>query len=258
MRTGTDTIESAVREAGGECRWLSVEDEANGRYGVFPLGASVVFRGSFEAAEAFRSARPQAWPGVIGDAAVLRCSAYYPQVGDHLLNREYALVPLGDLVRLWPALQRMFGFAALFVRPDLGAKAFTGQVVGDLQGFMSRERPYLMAMAPSDLCLVAKPQGLVAEYRMVVVEGTVVAGSRYKLGSQKQTDPDVPEEVLAFAQETVASGVAPDPAFMLDVAVCEGDERLAVVELNAFSSSDFYEADARAIVGAVERLVKSS
>jgi hypothetical protein len=39
--------------------------------------------------------------------------------------------------------------AALFARPDSGSKAFTGQVVTDLDRFESRERPYLNAMAPA-------------------------------------------------------------------------------------------------------------
>jgi hypothetical protein len=68
-----------------------------------------VFRGSFEAAESFRRARPEARPGAIGEAVALRCSSNYPGVGDRLLNRAYALHTIGDLRQRWADIQELIG-----------------------------------------------------------------------------------------------------------------------------------------------------
>ncbi len=242
-------VEGATVAAGGECRWLSMDDEARGRYGPTPKGSAVVFRGSFEAAEAFRRARPDACPGVVGEAQALRCAAYYPLFGEAMLNAGHTFVPLGKLREEWPALQARFG-AAPFVRPDSGAKAFAGGVVEDLDRFEERERIYLQAMDASELCLVARPHRLAAEFRMVVVDGKVVAGSRYRLAGKKDVAKEVPRAVWDFSHGLVANR-RPAAAFMLDVATVEGG-RLAVVEVNSFSCSDLYAADPSAVIDAVE------
>ena len=251
FRTGVDAFEDAVRLAGGEFRPLSVDDEFYGRYGRWE-DESVVFRGSFEAAESFRRKRPNARPGVIGEAEALRCSSYYPTLGDRLLNAEHESLPLRDLRPRWSELQARHG-DALFVRPDSGAKAFTGGVVADLDRFEARERPYLDAMNADDLAVVAPPRRIEAEWRIVVVTGEVVAGSRYKRDGKRDVDPDLPSDVLAFAQATASEIEPPAKAYMLDVAREEGG-RLSVVELNSFSCSDLYACAPLPIVEAVQTL----
>ena len=253
IRTGADEFEEAVRTSGAGVRWLSIDDEARGRYGRWDENDTVVFRGSFEAAETFRISRPDARPGVIGDQNLLKCSAYYPTVGPYLLNEEYVLIPLGDLRRLWPSLLQMFQAKALFVRPDSGAKAFTGQLINDLDRFWSRERPYLESMAPSALCVVARPREIEAEYRTVAVGGEIVAASLYKANGQREISRDVGDNVLNFAKAVLKDIPPPAPAFMLDIAV-EADGRLSAIELNAFSCSDFYACDPAPIVEAIARL----
>lgn len=252
MGVGGEALERAIVEHGGECRWISVEDEMRGRYGVFPEGLPVVFRGSFEAAETFRRARPNARPGVVGESEALRCSAYYPQLGERMLNADHLFVPVGELVSRWPELQGRFG-EQIFVRPDSGAKAFSGGVVNDLERFLQRERFYLEAMDPEELCLVAKPRAIHREWRIVVIDGAVVARSQYRSGTQREESSEVPETVWTYARESI-EGFAPAPAFMLDVAETE-DGALAVVEVNSFSCSALYAADVEAVVAAVERWV---
>lgn len=251
FRTGADRLEEAIRRAGGELRWLSVDDEFRGRYGRWDEGETVIFRGSFEAAESFRRKRPDAVPGVIGEAEALRCSSYYPALGDRLLNVAHEFLPLRDLRPRWPEFQT-FG-AAVFVRPDSGAKAFTGQLVTDFDRFEARERLYLEAMGEEEMVVVAPPRRIEAEWRTVVVGRDVVAGSRYKSGGKRDVDPDVPADALSFAREVASQIAPPAPAYMLDVAR-EEDGRLSVVELNSFSCSDLYACDPEPVVAAVQAL----
>lgn len=256
IRAGAEAFETAVRGVGGEWRWLSVDDEFRGRYGRWEEGEAVVFRGSFEAAESFRRNRPDAVPGVIGTPEALRCSSYYPALGGRRLNTAHESLPLGELRPRWPELRACFG-ETLFVRPDSGAKAFTGQLVSDLDRFEARERPYLESMDARELVIVAAPREIAAEWRTVVIDGGVVAGSRYKSGGVKDVNPDVPADVLAFAGATAAEIEPPAPAYMLDVAR-ETSGRLSVVELNSFSCSDTYACEPLAVVQALEAwLVKT-
>ena len=251
FRAGADEFENAVRSAGGEIRWLSMDDEFRGRYGSWEDGVAVVFRGSFEAAESFRRKRPDAAPGVVGESLALRCSSYYPGLGSRLLNETYAMYPAADLREHWADLQELIG-PEVFIRPDSGAKAFTGQLVTDFDRFEARERLYLEAMAGDEMVVVAPPRKIEAEWRTVVVGRDVVAGSRYKSGGKREVSLDVPEDVLAFSQDTASQIPPPAPAYMLDVAREEGG-RLSVVELNSFSCSDLYACDPVPVVAAVQR-----
>lgn len=237
---------------GGDLRWISLDDEFRGRYGRWEEGESVFFRGSFEAAESFRSRRPDARPGVIGEPEALRCTSYYPALAGRLLNDIYATYPTKGLRERWPDLQARIG-PAVFVRPDSGAKAFTGQLVTDFDAFYARERLYLEAMGEGEMVVVAPSRRIEVEWRTVVVGREVVAASLYKSAGKRDLEPEVPEGVLAFAEEVASQVQPPAPAYMLDVAREEGG-RLSVVELNSFSCSDLYACDPVPVVAAVQRL----
>ena len=247
-------LDEAAQQFECECRWLSMDQEASGRYGNWTRDDAVVFRGSFEAAEAFRSARKDAWPGVIGDQSGLNCASYYPMFGENLLNTRHIYLPVGDLQHDWKALQSEFQSQSLFVRPDTGAKAFSGQLVTDLSEFLIREKPYLASMNSFDLCVVAPPKRILAEYRLVVIDQKIVASCRYKLDSSKSLDPMVPTTILEFGQTMASTVKLKESAYMLDIAE-EESGRLSVIEVNSFSSSDFYEADLVPVVRAIEEMI---
>jgi hypothetical protein len=250
--TGREALMSAIAASGGAIRWISEDDEFRGRYGKWEEDDVVVFRGSFQAAESFRVRRPGARPGVIGEAEALRCASYYPHVGSRLLNEKYTTCRAGDLRERWPYLQELFG-PAVFIRPDSGAKAFTGQLVTDFERFEIRERIYLQSMSEEELVVAAAPRQIEEEWRTVIVGKEAVAGSRYKSGGKKDVSPEVPADVLAFAKETASEIQPPAAAYMLDVAR-EQSGRLSVVELNSFSCSDLYECDPVPVVAAIRDL----
>jgi len=253
FRNGGDAFEAAVVRSGGQLRWLAVEDEFRGRYGRWDEGDRVIFRGSFEAAENFRRLRPDGLPGVIGQAGDLRCSSYYPVVGPYLLNDTHTFCRLRDLRGQWSTWVDQMG-SALFVRPDSGAKAFTGQVVLDFDRFEARERPYLDAMAADERVVVAPLKAIQAEWRLVIIGGKVVAGSRYKFEGRRDVSAEVPLKVRAFAQDVAGNIAPPAVAYMLDVAK-EDSGRLSVVELNSFSCSDLYVCEPLAVVKALQELL---
>lgn len=254
-QAGGEGLRNAVAAENGVVRWLSPDDEALGRYGRWEEGDRVIFRGSFQGAESFRCARPWARPGVIGDPGALRCSSYYPSLGLMMLNSTFALVPVADLKSQWDDLRRRFSSEDLFLRPDSGAKAFSGQLVPDFERFELREGPYLQSMSPTDLCLVAPPRDIAAEFRAVVVDGMVVAGSRYRAEGRQAADGGMPDEVTTFANAVAATLSLPDIAYMLDVAMTP-DGSVFVVELNSFSCSDLYAADPLPVVRSIHGMLE--
>ena len=86
-------------------------------------------------------------PGVWCNFDNMKCSTYYAHFGEHLLNQQYVMMPVGELWRRWDNLslvRSVFTMAelefmeptfvfeqheSLFVRPNSGAKPFTGYVV---------------------------------------------------------------------------------------------------------------------------------
>jgi hypothetical protein len=103
--------------------------------------------------------------------------------------------------------------------------------------------------------VIASPQPISREWRVVVIEDQIVSGSQYAVGGERAIAVDFPSEVHAFA-ESMLSAVRwrPDPAFMLDV--CESAGRLWLVELNSFSGSWLYQCELSAVVSAASELCK--
>ena len=252
LRTGADAFEEAVSRHGGIVRWIDVEQEINQEYGSWTNDQTVIFRGSFEAAA--RCAKKSSEPLILGPLDDFECTRYYPLIGHGLLNWQYVLWPLGDLPRLWNMLPSMFGsHEAYFVRPNSGSKAFSGQLISknNYDHFARREACYLSQMAHSDLCLVAAPRLIHAEYRLLVVSGQVVSGSQYRRGSQSEWCADVPKSARDYGQ-LIADSLESHHYhhYALDVAESPSGA-LSVVELNSLSCASWYAADPEPVVAAV-------
>jgi hypothetical protein len=137
----------------------------------------------------------------------------------------------------------------VFARPTSTHKLFVGRLIA--------EDDFASALAPTryDLesqVVIAEPRDIGREWRLVVVRGEVVAGSRYAAGGVRDISPDCPAEVFAFA-DSLLGAVAwrPDDVFMLDA--CESQDGLRLVELNSFSCSWLYACDLPTVVECVSR-----
>jgi hypothetical protein len=98
---------------------------------------------------------------------------------------------------------------------------------------------------------VSAPKPIQREYRMVVIDGRVVTGTRYRLGDRVMSSTEVEPEVESFAQ-AVADRWGPDRAYVLDVFMHEGG--LYVGELNNLNSAGFYAYDVGKMVAAIEAM----
>ena len=204
-----------------------------------------IFRGSLGNAVWVRENLP--WrPGAYCDVEAFRCTSYYPRAERWLLaGNKWRALPAQQFVD--EALdQHLMHF---FVRPDSPLKPFSGRLL--TRDEVSWEAiDYGFYYDNRDLVVVvSEPRSITAEWRYVVVDQRVVAGSAYAAQGRAAL-PDSPEGApWRFAQEVASALDPPEEVYVLDV--CEADDRLHLLELNPFSGADLYACDPGAVVRAV-------
>lgn len=201
--------------------------------------------------------------GSTGLGVVARTRGWQPGYFDDNLDYELMLAKYGELALNAGSLcgqldQLEPTFDRFFVRPVLDTKSFAGTVMTrqDFEDFrdgvakVSQEKD--VTLRPEDRIVLAPLTDIRAEYRLFVIGGQVVTGSRYKLGDRVHSSAVVPGEVAAFAQ-ACADHWSPNAAYTLDIA--DTPVGLKVIETNSANSAGFYACDVGAIIDAVlERL----
>jgi hypothetical protein len=182
-------------------------------------------------------------PGYVDCPDQSECMRHW---GEAMLNHDAHRVALGDIGK--PDV-------AVFVRPDGGDKPFTGRIVEP--GSFDPWRAGLIegsdgpAVAPLLPVLVSSPKTIWSEYRMVMVEGRYVTGSRYRTAGRIEHSPEVGARMIRFAEDLAAKW-DPAPAYALDLA--DTPEGIKVVETNPISSAGFYCMDMKRFVEAMSEM----
>lgn len=145
-----------------------------------------------------------------------------------------------------------------FVRPTEDTKAISGTVMSHLEfeiwlsTIQLMEEEEFVPLHKNTEIVVSPVKEIYAEYRMFIVDCTVVAGSRYKMGNRVIGHPLVDQDVKDFAWK-MAWAWQPADAYVMDIARTE--DGLKVIEVNNINSAGFYEADVYNIIDSIERLV---
>jgi hypothetical protein len=147
-----------------------------------------------------------------------------------------------------------YGSSVLFVRPDGGDKAFTGQVwrEEDFEGKLwqiSTED-----MKPDDLLLISSAKLIEREWRVVCSNKKVITGSRYKTAGIPDYRRELPEDVRQFSEKIIATEWQPDPIYVLDICR-DRSGNLWLLEIGAFNVAGLYHCEFDKIVEAVEDLL---
>lgn len=210
------------------------------------------------------------YPGVFMTIDNYECYKYYGYYGDNLLNSNYMMMGLNDVVRrkeeiyfsLIEKKGRSINDSGLkfFIRPSNGYKSFAGQTITYFT--IEQEIDILLksygGVDQETLVLLSKIQEIEEEYRFAVIDGEVVTGSLYM-------DKDNMGTYKAYYDRPVNSGQAfdfavqmsklhtPDKAFTIDVCKTKnGDYKL--LEINSFNCASMYGADYDKIVKATNKL----
>lgn len=218
---------------------------------LFRPDECVVYYGSLQMARQIQ--RTAKWiPGVYCSLEKFECTYYYPFFGDLLLNRNYVMLPFGELLRRKEFLFSTLGKdGAVFVRPSSGFKIFTGKLTYEENWAKEIEMFGLYDVEPDRVVIVAEPHNLVAEWRFVVVDSKVISGSQYRMEYGNKFTENVRPEVYNFAQKAAdISKYNPDRVWVLDI--CERkDGQLFVLEVGCFSCAGLYAIPKDDIVNAV-------
>lgn len=182
------------------------------------------------------------------------CVHYYPRFGEYLLNSDYIMLPLGDILRRKSWIFRTLAQGSLFFRPSSGYKTFTGLVLSE--GELEKELPFWeRQMDPQSIVIAAPVRPISKEWRAVVVGEKVITAGQYRESGLDVRIREVPEKVLNYAQDVVNSvHYRPDPAWTIDV--CESGDELKVLEVGSFSCAGLYACDYTAVIKAVNELAE--
>lgn len=212
------------------------------------------------------------YPGVFMTIDNYECYKYYGYYGEKLLNSEYLMMGLNDVVRNKDLIKKIMkqewydkSDEKIFIRPSNGYKTFAGQLIShtNLENDINILLKSYGGVDPETLVLISKEQEIEEEYRFIVVNGKVITGSLYMDDNNRKTfkayyDKPIDEtsEVFKFAQ-TVANLHQPDKAFTIDICTAiYGDYKLyKVLEINSFNCASMYGADYDKIVKATNDLV---
>jgi hypothetical protein len=224
--------------------------------GLWPRleGGAVVFHGSLGNAARIVTELP--WrPGAFCNVQAFACSAWYPRALPWLLNRDWRVLLASELVaNAGRVLDELGNPARVFVRPDSPLKPFSGRV-------LAADRISLSALDhgfyydDADIPVVVAPvQEVGREWRYVVVDRRVVAGSAYAATGRAALPDDPKGAAWSFAARVAAELPPPERVYVLDV--CEAAGQLRLLELNPFSGADLYACDCEVLVPAVSAVAR--
>lgn len=167
-----------------------------------------------------------------------------------MLNRDCVILNFG--FGTYPKWEQ------LFIKPNSDTKAFTAQVMSQeefvkfRQGILNADPNEFSTVTRDTYYVASFPKEIEAEFRFFVVDGKVITYSQYMSGGTFFTNPHVDEYIVEYAQKMVDL-YQPDRAFVLDVAISEGE--LKIIEVNSINSSGLYLIDVQKFIFAIEEML---
>jgi len=226
----------------------------SGEYNMFNDNDCVIFYGTLNLARQLQ--REKGWiPGVYCNFDAFHCHKYYSYWGKYLLNKDYIMLPMLEILRKRDEIFKQFSKnGQIFIRPDSGAKSFTGQLVE--YDKLDREFEHFKTNAGRDLdqiiTIISSPKKIEIEWRCTVVNKNVVAFSRYRKDGKLNVEKKIDMGALLFADDIARKEWQPDKAYCLDI--CKVEYKYYLLEINSFSCSGLYLSDPKPIVKEVSKI----
>jgi hypothetical protein len=223
----------------------------------YPDEDCVVFYGTLNLGRQLQ--KQKGWiPGAYCNFKNLCCKTYYSYWGKYLFNQDYIMMPFLEIKRNQDWVFEKYGVDdTIFMRPDSGAKPFTGQTLA--KEMIDKEYKLYAHYAgkPLDeiIAVISSAKVIYKEWRFVVVDKKVIAGSQYKKNGKLDINRDTSDsykEALVLAQEVANEEWQPEVAYTLDI--CKSNGRCYLLEANSFSCSGLYDCDPEPIVREISRV----
>jgi hypothetical protein len=218
----------------------------------------IIFHGSLQHGR--KISKLPVYPGVFMTIENYECYNYYGYFGNYLLNANYSMMGLNDVLRNKDNIFFNYGTDKIFIRPSNGYKTFAGQVL-HYENFESEFNILVNSyggIPMNTLVVIAPFQEIVDEYRFIIIDDEVVSGSQYfdkeNTGTFKPyyDKACIDKEVIYFANE-MSKVYQPDKAYTIDI--CRTSlGKLKLLELNSFNCASMYGNDYYKIVESANKL----
>lgn len=186
-----------------------------------------------------------------------RVHRYHGQLPpEGMLNRQAVMLPYGQLrnmtIRELASRLNVPPALGLIIKPDQAMKVAEAALTGlaDINTPVSQwfDRS---GLSPDSLMWFGPRAHLVSEYRCLIIDGECTSASRYGF-QQDSENADANYTLLRQASTWARAMTFDDPAYMMDIAELR-DGSLAIIELNALSTSGLYALNREAVVQAWQR-----
>lgn len=211
------------------------------------VSGQVVFYGSINGQ---RVVTEYGWsPGVWNNPTLFSEQNLINVIGDRALNSDNQIMLFRDVLK--NVKEDIF-----FIKPNSDSKDFAGQIKtrDEFEDWYMRNSTigYFPSGIEDREVFVSSPKIVGKEWRLVVVDGDVVAASVYRQFQRLLPKEGCPDEVLLFANQ-ILRDYCPADVFVLDI--CETINGLKVIEVNGFNSAGWYKCNIESIVTKVTEFV---
>lgn len=258
-----DELVTAIRELGHDAKLIHAPsppyqwDDIGCSYReTYPREACVITHGDIDLVTRIHNERR--WtPGAFSTIEHFAYSNYACQYGRFLLNRDYMMLPFGELERCHDFLFRSVGLDdRIFIRPDSPLKLFTGQVASRSTFSADLEFMGFYEFPSNSLVVVGSPRMIVSEWRFVIADGKDIAGCQYKRNGEFECQSGYDGSAIEFAKSIAELDYQPDPVWVMDI--CKtSDNSYHLLEIGAFSLSNLYACNMVDVAAAVSSVAKS-
>lgn len=235
-----------------EVSYLGFQPRSANKY--FPDHECVLFRGSLGLG---RDVLRTSWiSGAYMDQRNLSCTAYYAHYGQHLLNNQYFILPMAELIRRKAEILDYFDSAGeLFIWPNSNMKLFHAGVF-DLKSLYTLEKlNSKLRQTKTTLVLVGKTRPISREWRFFAYKDEIITGSLYLVGEEQINERVSGGYLTDYAANVIKQvGWYPETVYTIDI--CESAGELYVLELGSFSCAGEYGCDVGLIVEAGVRAAR--
>lgn len=256
-----EKLKTSIINSGNNVIFYDDVKDGNFKYFLnskFTTNEIVVFHGSLQHGQ--QILHMPMYPGVLLTLENYECFNYYGYFGDHLLNSNYMMFGLNDVIRNKQRIFDTLKTDKIFIRPSNGFKSFTGQLIPKDRfefEFNVLSQSY-GGLDTNTLVLLSETQDIEEEYRFIVIDGKVISGSLYLDKSNRDDFNPYYDKIcedsnaIDFANK-MSKIYQPDKAYTIDVCrLSNGEYKL--VELNSFFCASMYGNDYDKVVESVNDL----
>jgi len=172
------------------------------------------------------------------------------KLGDRMFNADGSFLKMKDFN---PSMYK--GEKYLFIRPNKDTKEFAGNVIKPaefMRWYRQIEQKGMGVSEETDI-VVAPASRIDEEWRIFVVDGVVIDGSRYRKNHTLSIDPFVPSNVIEYVEESIMEW-SPAPFFVMDI--CRVSDSLSILEIGDLHSAGWYATDKKKVIKAVSEYVE--